>query len=51
MLLEEMQESFDSEDLIELSKFYEKQENFKSLKSQIAESKKNKVPANTKILK
>lgn len=30
-----MLDSFDSEDLIEISKYYEKKQNFKSLKSEI----------------
>lgn len=47
------QQSFDSEDLIELSKYYEKQENYKCLKSEIQQAKKklSKLPKTPRILK
>lgn len=46
-------QSVDSEDLIEISKYYDKRENFKCLKSEISEAKKKikKLPKNAKMLK
>lgn len=46
-------QSVNSEDLIEISKYYDKRENFKCLKSEISEAKRKlkKLPKNQKMLR